>query len=121
VGVVGADADEVGRARDVRDSEIIGVKTLVAQAQAPYTRPSESMSAFHQPFRDVGRRWEDLVHWQTLTGWGAFLGGIGVLLWGIGSISHHQMKVYRGLREQGALESAANQSLADRARALVGR
>jgi hypothetical protein len=84
---------------------------------------TDSTEAMHQGFVEVGRRWSELAPWQTLAGWGAFLGGIGVLLWGIGSISHNQMKVYRATREMnnGALAQTANRSLLSRAQELVGR
>jgi hypothetical protein len=59
----------------------------------------------HNRFRRVGERWNELVHWQTLVGWGAFLGGIGIILWGIGSISHHQALVRREVQDLGLVAS----------------
>src|SRR5262249_11490198 len=41
---------------------------------------SNALDEVHNRFRRVGERWNELVPWQTLAGWGAFLAGIGVVL-----------------------------------------
>src|SRR5437879_3272754 len=83
-----------------------------------------AMADIHRSFVDVGRRWSEMVPWQTLVGWGAFLGGVGVLLWGVGSISHRQMEVYRALQLGRAGPQQASRPLDEflgRARELVRR
>jgi hypothetical protein len=98
-------------------------ETRYRPSDTGFDTPAERTEAMHREFVRVGRRWGELVPWQTLAGWGAFLGGVGVLLWGIGSISRDQARVYHQLRASanGDTSPAAARSLLDRAQELVRR
>jgi hypothetical protein len=105
--------DLAGRAREVVNDQL---------GQSP--TGEDALEGLHRNFVEVGRRWSELVPWQTLVGWGAFLAGVGVLLWGIGSISQRELEIYREVRASDGERRGGRRAiggLAERARALVRR